>query len=55
MNSSNQTQLNNKQMKTKINEYENKIKYGKRNLYGDNNKKNDNKYIEQLQSLINRF
>ena len=49
------TELNIKeeQMKTKINEYENKIKYGKRNLYGDNNKKNDNKYIEQLQSLIN--
>ena len=49
------TELNIKeeQMKTKINEYENKIKYDKRNLYGDNNKKNDNKYIEQLQSLIN--
>ena len=49
------TELNIKeeQMKTKINEYENKIKYGKRNLYGDNNKKNDNKYIEQLQLLIN--
>ena len=41
------------QMKTKINEYENKIKYSKRNFYGDNNKKNDNKYIEQLQLLIN--
>ena len=49
------TELNIKeeQMKTKINEYENKIKYGKRNFYGDNNKKNDNKYIEQLQLLIN--
>ena len=49
------TELNIKeeQMKTKINEYENKIKYGKKNFYGDNNKKNDNKYIEQLQSLIN--
>ena len=49
------TELNIKeeQMKTKINEYENKIKYGKRNFYGDDNKKNDNKYIEQLQLLIN--
>ena len=49
------TELNIKeeQMKTKINEYENKIKYGKRNFYGDNNKKTDNKYIEQLQLLIN--
>ena len=49
------TELNIKeeQMKTKINEYENKIKYSKRNFYGDNNKKNDNKYIEQLQLLIN--
>ena len=49
------TELNIKeeQMKTKINEYENKIKYGKKNFYGDNNKKNDNKYIEQSQLLIN--
>ena len=51
------TELNIKeeQMKTKINEYENKIIYGKKNIYKDNNKKNDNKDMEQIQFLINNI
>ena len=51
------TELNIKeeQMKTKINEYENKIIYGKKNIYKDNNKKNDNKDMEQIQFLINNM
>ena len=51
------TELNIKeeQMNTKINEYENKIIYGKKNIYKDNNKKNDNKDMEQIQFLINNI